>query len=73
MDRKVFRAEFGEDLEAGAAGGDGFAASADDGEGFELPVACGYGGGYGCSLGAEGEAIGCVFHVAAGKDLAVLG
>lgn len=39
-----------------------------DGDGPEFPVSLGYGAAYGSPLGADGEAVGNVLHVAASDD-----
>ena len=63
--------EFGEDLAAGTAGRSG--SGGGDCEKLEVLVAGGDGGKEGGAFGADGEAVGGVFDVAAGEYLAVGG
>lgn len=70
--------EFEDGLAAGSAGHAGGSIEVDDGDGADADGRAveGDGGGYGCLLGAGGEAVGGVFDVGAGDDdagLAVVG
>lgn len=68
-DRRIGAHELAEDLAAGAAGAYGLSGiRCGNGKGGEGALAMGHGLDKGVPFGAEGEAEGAVFHVAAGKD-----